>query len=1478
MKAQEIVTLLVKSEGFQNVTIDVDKLAQGMKEIELEAKAAKGGIQMLKDENEELKRTLAEAQKGIKAQAKEVDALEKEYLKAQKAAEEYEAKIHSMAATKGYKAANAELKELTDASAAAAIKLEKGQAQLAASEAEARKYSATIKKNNEDITQLGYAHEYTARIMKTTDMTVRQLSERAGYLQGKLAATSQALEPDKWRQYQYQLLQVDTQKQKLIAKADAMSKYISLEGKSMDQLAAAADRLRNRLANMNKEMTPAAYAKASAMLNQVEAQMEKGAGPGEKYLKRIKITDMTMSQLSASAEYLRFRLANISKSLHPELWNKFNNQLKQVEAREKKVAAGGEQVKSRFDSIGNTIRKVLPLMIAYGALRMFQNAIQDVKEFIKKSIEAAAKAEGVMRAFNKLNDPNLLSTLRRETKGLISDLTLMQSAVRADKFGIPVNDLAKYLKFAQQRAQETGQSVEYLTESIVNGIGRKSKLIIDNLGISAAQLNDEIKKGASFAQAVTKIVDQELAKQGNLTLTSADKAQQAAVKWENAQLKVGNSLKWLGDKWSEFSGNVADGIAKMAGDSRTASQVFDDQNKRVADLSVNILPLIDRYDKLKKEVKLTYGQSKELDEEHQEMLDLVGKITSAMPHLRTEFDQYGRAIGFSTEEARKFIETQKAIMPYLYAKQLKEAKEDVEKYKEEIKDLNHEIERGKIVYEHTGIYTTTRFVPWEEGELAEKNAELAEFTAKLGAAERAVDYFTGNTAEKMQEGEQKIAEKRNEFTAMTNDQLNAWIKMHEKAAEKVAEVQDKFVGEIEVSNAIIETGLGKTKVLLDELSNSNPKDNSAELSLKKQLELARDIQRQRQGGGYGEGGKEEKESKITAAQKKALATRLENLENAHKAEILELRKYAFENNQTEEELKYETLKSDYKYYADRMQLVSGFLEEFQVTDEKFLADIEKMQADTRNSQFDLLPQFDANKLAELKKGMDEALQILDITKNAEIRRLQELGLTEEQYSARVQALELATAQQRLAILRTYHTDVLEAELQNGRLKEEAVKKSGDDVVQAESDVIEKRKALDKSFRDSEREILERYNLNTWQQRKDMEISQLKALYEAKKITTETYERVLVAITKKYEKEKQDIRSGVLTRSFSDEFKSKLAEIDEAVESGALTAGDALQARMEAYAGYAKKLFDTFEGYISDMVSAQMEAENAQIDAEYDVRIEAARGNAEEVERLEKEKAQKKLDIEKKYADTQFAIRASSIIANTAVAIMTAFWQLGPIAGAVAAAMLATTGAAQLAAANAERQKVKNMTLGGSSGEGDAKYERVLSTPKEEGGYFVEAETPSGKKYKAQYDPDRRGFVDKPTVLVGEGPAGRSREWVANNDAYSNPTIRPIIDLIDAEQRAGTVATVDMNRLIRARMAGLDTGGFIAPPTAPLPPNGGIEPSRQGGRRDLPAFEATMNRFIALMEKIEENGLGVNYQAQKAAEQKMKQYEDFGNKY
>ena len=227
-----------------------------------------------------------------------------------------------------------------------------------------------------------------------------------------------------------------------------------------------------------------------------------------------------------------------------------------------------------------------------------------------------------------------------------------------------------------------------------------------------------------------------------------------------------------------------------------------------------------------------------------------------------------------------------------------------------------------------------------------------------------------------------------------------------------------------------------------------------------------------------------------------------------------------------------------------------------------------------------------------------------------------------------------------------------------------------------------------------------------------------------------------------------------------------------------------------------KQAECYTNLFSNAVTSLQNAEMANVDAKYDAEIKAAEGNTALQEKLEKKKANEKLKIQKKYADVNFAMQVAQIISNTAVSIMKAYSEMGPIAGSVAAALMGVTGAAQLVVANAERQN-------GTSSAGT----RVASGRESGGRIDVEREQ-DGKHFNAEYAPGKRGYVDHPTVIVGEGPRGRSKEWVASNAALENPTIAPLINLMDAAQRAGQIRTFDMSKYLMA-MQGRALGGSIA---------------------------------------------------------------------
>lgn len=235
-----------------------------------------------------------------------------------------------------------------------------------------------------------------------------------------------------------------------------------------------------------------------------------------------------------------------------------DTRLQQVETTAKKSAKGAEK---GFDDLKNKVKGGINEEIKnLGKTIIAAFAVQQLVSFGKEVVELAAKAEGIERAFSRLNNPNLLNELRAATKGTVSDVNLMQAAVKANNFKIPLEQLGGLFEFAAQRAADTGESVDYLTESIVLGISRKSIPILDNLGLSATEIQEEFKKTGDFAQAVGNIIDREMAKSGKAIDTTADKIARKNAQWENTKVLIGKQLIEAGNATLDFLRDLGDGI------------------------------------------------------------------------------------------------------------------------------------------------------------------------------------------------------------------------------------------------------------------------------------------------------------------------------------------------------------------------------------------------------------------------------------------------------------------------------------------------------------------------------------------------------------------------------------------------------------------------------------------------------------------------------------------------------------------------------------------------------------------------------------------------------------------------------------------------------------------------------------------------------------------------------------------------------
>lgn len=171
-----------------------------------------------------------------------------------------------------------------------------------------------------------------------------------------------------------------------------------------------------------------------------------------------------------------------------------------------------------------------------------------------------------------------------------------------------------------------------------------------------------------------------------------------------------------------------------------------------------------------------------------------------------------------------------------------------------------------------------------------------------------------------------------------------------------------------------------------------------------------------------------------------------------------------------------------------------------------------------------------------------------------------------------------------------------------------------------------------------------------------------------------------------------------------------------------------------------------------------------------------------VQEIDEKTEAKREEIERKQAVRQKAQAVYQALISTSLAIMSTAAQLGFPAAIPFIAAVATLGAVQIGT--------------------------ILATPlpgAEDGGSLLDVlRTQDGKSFRAKYDPDRRGFVDRPSVLVGES----GREYVIPDEGVDNPTIRPVLDVIERARRNGTLDTIDLTAIISASIPGRAAGGRI----------------------------------------------------------------------
>ena len=394
-----------------------------------------------------------------------------------------------------------------------------------------------------------------------------------------------------------------------------------------------------------------------------------------------------------------------------------------------KIGADLKQFRGAMGNIDHSLKKLSGGFGALGGVIGASFAIDIIQQFASESIELASKMEGVEAAFNRLNDPNLLDNLRKATAGTVDDLKLMQTAVKAENFRIPMDTLAKGLEFAQRRAQATGESVDYMVDSFVTGLGRESVKILDNLGISTIELQAKTKELGSMAAAVGAIMDEEFEKVGERVTTTSMKVDQQRASITNLKTEIGEKLLPV---YSAFLDQTNKGLS-------TVNFILDDQEKGYKRLFVAVQSY---FNITKFGLDLVTNPLKAV-------LSLFGETKEEVEGLNTEFNN---GLPSVTAWADKFDAMQT------------QADEGAKKQREAVESYNNKLKELLPTLQQVGYEIDQAFNPGEDttGKLAHQLG-FAEVDTELEELEETVENFGDTFDNSFRNTIDKFREFRDEF-------------------------------------------------------------------------------------------------------------------------------------------------------------------------------------------------------------------------------------------------------------------------------------------------------------------------------------------------------------------------------------------------------------------------------------------------------------------------------------------------------------------------------------------------------------------------------------------------------------------------------------------------------------------------------------------------------------------------------------------
>ena len=174
---------------------------------------------------------------------------------------------------------------------------------------------------------------------------------------------------------------------------------------------------------------------------------------------------------------------------------------------------GVRGTQSGLGAIDNGVKGITKSVLKAGATFF---AAKGIIEGVKTTIAVSSQLQAVKSGFDNLSQgiggsADTLRKLQDATDGTVDNIELMTQANNAMLLGIFENNdqMAEMFDVAQRLGSALGKDTAFGVESLVTGMGRQSKLMLDNLGIMVDTNEANERFAKSLGKSTKELTDQE---------------------------------------------------------------------------------------------------------------------------------------------------------------------------------------------------------------------------------------------------------------------------------------------------------------------------------------------------------------------------------------------------------------------------------------------------------------------------------------------------------------------------------------------------------------------------------------------------------------------------------------------------------------------------------------------------------------------------------------------------------------------------------------------------------------------------------------------------------------------------------------------------------------------------------------------------------------------------------------------------------